>query len=428
MNLTMDGTLLGTPAYMAPEQFTGDNVDTRTDQFNFCVALYEAIYGERPFDGKSFVQLGEAVCDGKVRPPPAGSRVSTGLRSILLRGLAVRPDDRYPTMEHLLEELGRDRAWPWRRASYISAAVAATLLLGLGADWAVRDRVEAQVRQSFELTGTQIAREGRKLADQFDRASRHFHEIPVMVDVLGYHDQAEFGLGTPEQDAANLRDLHDKLLSQDWSELSDGGTIDVAVIDAKNRVLYASAARPDDWDHVLGAEPTLDAARKSGTPMLATVRYDEQAFAAASLFTARPGTGVAVMFARPLVRGSPTSGLVLEFKDGDTVLRDVALDDATQLALVADDGNAVGTVPAELIAAAPGDGTIGEQGSYLVQARPLADAAGHPFAHVVMARSIRGVLSLFPHARVVFAAAALLAVLQAILTMLRARQVAAGRV
>ena len=66
--LTSAGSVLGTPAYMAPEQFTGGNVDSRTDQFNFCVALYEALYGERPFAGKTFEQLGDNVCEGKVRP------------------------------------------------------------------------------------------------------------------------------------------------------------------------------------------------------------------------------------------------------------------------------------------------------------------------------------------------------------------------
>src|SRR5438093_324183 len=48
-SLTRTGALMGTPAYMAPEQYRGDPVDMRTDQFAFCVALYEALYGQAPF-------------------------------------------------------------------------------------------------------------------------------------------------------------------------------------------------------------------------------------------------------------------------------------------------------------------------------------------------------------------------------------------
>ena len=64
--------MLGTPAYMAPEQFASKAGDARTDQFSFCVALYESLYGERPFEGKSFMALMASVAKGVVREPPAG--------------------------------------------------------------------------------------------------------------------------------------------------------------------------------------------------------------------------------------------------------------------------------------------------------------------------------------------------------------------
>src|SRR5690606_2006055 len=88
VNLTTSGSVLGTPAYMAPEQFVGGNIDPRTDQFNFCVALYEALYGERPFDGAKLDELAENVCAGRIRPAPAGTNVSGALRTIVLRGLS----------------------------------------------------------------------------------------------------------------------------------------------------------------------------------------------------------------------------------------------------------------------------------------------------------------------------------------------------
>src|SRR5262249_23743654 len=150
----------------------------RTDQFNFCASLYEALYGERPFAGKTFPELGHNVCEGRVKAAPARTKVSRALRAILLRGLAVKPSDRYPTMDHLLAELGRDRARPWRRGAIISTALAAVLLLGLVADRLVRDRVEAGARKSFALTGRQIDRAAAHLTGSFRALSNQVYLTP----------------------------------------------------------------------------------------------------------------------------------------------------------------------------------------------------------------------------------------------------------
>jgi tetratricopeptide (TPR) repeat protein len=129
LKLTQTGAMLGTPAYMAPEQFAMRSTDARTDQFSFCVALYEALYGARPFEGESFVSLMTNVTMGKVNAAPAKTRVPGWLRRVLLRGLATEPDARWGSMADLLAALGTD---PTVRKRRIVAAVAMSLLVGAG--------------------------------------------------------------------------------------------------------------------------------------------------------------------------------------------------------------------------------------------------------------------------------------------------------
>ncbi|HVU51219.1 MAG TPA: serine/threonine-protein kinase, partial [Polyangia bacterium] len=129
LKLTQTGVQIGTPAYMAPEQFGAKRSDARSDQFSFCVALYEALYGERPFAGDSLVTLMTNVLEGTVRPVPERARVPGWIRRVLLRGLSTDPDARYPSMKALLAALEAD---PWvARRRWLAAAGGVVAVAGL---------------------------------------------------------------------------------------------------------------------------------------------------------------------------------------------------------------------------------------------------------------------------------------------------------
>jgi tetratricopeptide (TPR) repeat protein/predicted Ser/Thr protein kinase len=120
--LTVAGTLIGTPAYMAPEQHLRMQVDHRADIFAFCVSLYEGLYGERPFDGQG-IELATAVVRGQVREAPRRSKVPQRLRRVLLRGLRVDVGERWQDMDTLLAALADDPAQRWRRIAGVGALV-----------------------------------------------------------------------------------------------------------------------------------------------------------------------------------------------------------------------------------------------------------------------------------------------------------------
>jgi tetratricopeptide (TPR) repeat protein/predicted Ser/Thr protein kinase len=97
----------GTPAYMAPEQHTHGRITEATDQFSFCVALYEALYEQHPFRGSDPVSLSTAVVDNLRRSLPAeANRVPRRIRRAIERGLHPNPDRRWPSMRALLAQLG----------------------------------------------------------------------------------------------------------------------------------------------------------------------------------------------------------------------------------------------------------------------------------------------------------------------------------
>lgn len=130
---TETATILGTPAYMAPEQHQAAAADARADQFSFCVSLYELLYGHRPFAGDTLAELRDCVVNGEIENAPPGRLAPKWLHTTLLRGLRGDRDERFPSMQALLNALERGTApasisWYWV-ALMIGVALSATIAI-----------------------------------------------------------------------------------------------------------------------------------------------------------------------------------------------------------------------------------------------------------------------------------------------------------
>src|SRR5688572_875025 len=124
--LTEPGLVMGTPPYMAPEQTAGRPADAKMDQFAFCVSLFEALHGQRPYFGKTREEIRDRIHAGDIRPWPKSSDVPGWLRAVAERGLRYDPAMRWESMADLIDALARR---PWKRR-FAATGLAA---MGLGA-------------------------------------------------------------------------------------------------------------------------------------------------------------------------------------------------------------------------------------------------------------------------------------------------------
>jgi tRNA A-37 threonylcarbamoyl transferase component Bud32/tetratricopeptide (TPR) repeat protein len=200
--LTRTGAMMGTPAYMAPEQFSAGEVTARADQFAFCVTLYESLFATRPFAGDSLAALAFNVSEGRVRVPPRASAVPSWLRRLVTRGLAPRPDDRFGSMNELLAALGAgEKARKRRRWVGLAGAGAAMVAAPLGFDhldtvqrtqactdegdaiqeiW--NENTAAALRESFRSTGAAYAPAvAEKVVYWLDRQAAGWREHATQV-------------------------------------------------------------------------------------------------------------------------------------------------------------------------------------------------------------------------------------------------------
>ena len=266
LGLTRTGSLIGTPAYMAPEQFRAQAADSRTDQFSYCVSLYEAVYGERPFAADSLAGLIEAVTAGRMRDVAQRTRVPAWLRKVILRGLALKREDRFATMDDLLTALARDPERQRRRV-LVGAGLAALLLAGgafgqralqnpaaavcrkpaarLNAVWELAEadpkaphpRRDA-IRAAFLATGARRAADvWERTAAKIDAYARHWAEMYgetcEATQVRGEQSTEVLGLRMDclGRDRDSLRALTDLLAAAD--------------VDMVSRAIDAAAALPD---------------------------------------------------------------------------------------------------------------------------------------------------------------------------------------
>lgn len=147
-DLTAAGAIIGTPQYMPPEQYVDQGADARSDQFSFCASLYWALYGKRPFEYKQVHRVAALALQPTgslsaevlrkqppgtiILEPPKEARVPAWVRRAMLRGLSLHRDDRFPSMEALLDALSQQTRQANRRGAMVAVGAVAVASLGLG--------------------------------------------------------------------------------------------------------------------------------------------------------------------------------------------------------------------------------------------------------------------------------------------------------
>ncbi len=188
--LTATGVLMGTPMYMSPEQFRAETVGPQSDIFSFAVALYEGLYGLRPFAGETMSELARNVLNGITVAPPSDRRVPSWLDTVVRRGFAVDTDLRYPSFAEFLVALARDPSR--RRKRWLGAttlALSAALIGGGLQARATGESCTASALASAEIWNDDVRTQIREHLQYLPQETRSSIEPALLRGLGDYADE-----------------------------------------------------------------------------------------------------------------------------------------------------------------------------------------------------------------------------------------------
>ncbi len=293
--LTVAGAIMGTPAYMPPEQARGDSVDERADVFSLGAMLYHLLAGAPPYGARSATDVIAHAIAGKVVPlAERAPDAPTDLVAIVARAMAYEPAGRYPTARELAEELRRfqtgqlvgahrytlrERLARFVRKNRAAVTIATIAVLGfaVGGTIAVRQVIEERDR----------AQDARTIADRRRAAAEKLVDYMVSdmrdrLDAVGKLDLMA-GLGS------NVKGYYD-----DLADLPGG-------------------MRADDVDRMAVALGILgDAERLSGRLDDALATFEDARARLAALIDAAPGAPETPRRRAALGKATVATGVILQ--------------------------------------------------------------------------------------------------------------------
>ncbi|HUQ05332.1 MAG TPA: serine/threonine-protein kinase [Kofleriaceae bacterium] len=197
-NMTQAGALIGTPAYMSPEQHSGERGSPRSDQFSFCVALWEALFGRHPFvpaghdKVTSPFEYTHLITTGELAMPGAGTPVTRRVQAALARGLQRAPDRRWPSMTVLLDELEPPPAS--YRTAIIGLAAVATAGVGVAVWLAVKPHDAGRtcaVEASDRVATAWNAEQAKAVTARFAASGRPYAPAMASEAIIGLDRYAQ---------------------------------------------------------------------------------------------------------------------------------------------------------------------------------------------------------------------------------------------